>query len=121
VKINPLIKKGRLMTPMLPPDMPLWISRMLPKNNIRYSVNVGDFQNMHVTESGQGFPVLMLHGNPTWGILYRRIMDRLADEKIRCIAPDLIGFGFSSKPREIKEHTLENHARWLGVKNGTGS
>jgi len=102
------------MPPMLPPDMPLWISKMLPKNNIRYSVNVDDFHYMHVTESGQGFPVLMLHGNPTWGILYRRIMERLAGEEIRCIAPDLIGLGFSSKPRSINEHTLENHARWIG-------
>ncbi len=102
------------MTLMLPPDMPLWISKMLPKNNIRYSVNVDDSQNMHVMESGQGFPVLMLHGNPTWGILYRRIMDRLADAEVRCIAPDLIGLGFSSRPRSINEHTLENHARWLG-------
>ena len=70
---------------------------------------------MHVTEAGQGFPVLMLHGNPTWGILYRRIMDRLAGEEIRCIAPDLIGLGFSSKPREMADHTLENHARWIGA------
>ncbi len=102
------------MTPILPPDMPLWISKMLPKNNIRYSVNVDDCQNMHVMESGQGFPVLMLHGNPTWGLLYRRIMDRMADDEIRCIAPDLIGLGFSSKPRSMDEHTLENHARWVG-------
>lgn len=103
------------MTPMLPPDMPLWISKMLPPNNIRYSVNVDDQQVMHVTESGQGFPVLMLHGNPTWGILYRRVMERLADDEIRCIAPDLIGLGFSSKPRSMDEHTLENHARWIGA------
>jgi len=102
------------MTLMLPPDMPLWISKMLPKNNIRYSVKVSDSHHMHVTESGQGFPVLMLHGNPTWGILYRRVMDRLASEEIRCIAPDLIGLGFSSKPRSINEHTLETHACWVG-------
>ncbi len=102
------------MTPMLPPDLPLWISKMLPTNNIRYCVNVDDHHTMHVTESGQGFPVLMLHGNPTWGILYRRVMDQLAGEEIRCIAPDLIGLGFSSKPRSMDEHTLENHARWIG-------
>lgn len=103
------------MTPMLPPDLPLWISKMLPTNNIRYCVKVDDHQIMHVTESGQGFPVLMLHGNPTWGILYRRVMEKLAGEEIRCIAPDLIGLGFSSKPRSMDEHTLENHARWVGA------
>jgi len=99
---------------MMPPEMPLWISKMLPENNIRYCLDVGDSQTMHVTESGQGLPVLMLHGNPTWGFLYRRIMNCLAEEEIRCIAPDLIGLGFSSKPGSLGAHTLENHARWLG-------
>jgi pimeloyl-ACP methyl ester carboxylesterase len=99
---------------MQPPEIPLWISKMLPENNIRYAIDVGNGQSMHVTESGQGFPVLMLHGNPTWGFLYRRIMDRLAGKEIRCIAPDLIGLGFSSKPGSINQHTLENHAQWVG-------
>ncbi len=103
------------MNLILPPEMPFWISKMLPDNNIRYSMDVGNGETMHVTESGQGFPVLMLHGNPTWGFLYRRIMERLSGEEIRCIAPDLIGLGFSSKPGEISQHTLENHARWLGA------
>jgi haloalkane dehalogenase len=99
---------------MLPPEIPFWISKMLPDNNIRYSMDVGNGETMHVTESGQGFPVLMLHGNPTWGFLYRRVMERLSGEEIRCIAPDLIGLGFSSKPGEMRQHTLANHAQWLG-------
>ncbi len=103
-----------MIHPMLPPDMPFWISKMLPPNNIRYAVEVGDQQQMHVMETGQGVPVLMMHGNPTWSFLYRRIMARLADAEIRCITPDLIGLGFSSKPRSFQQHTLENHARWLG-------
>jgi pimeloyl-ACP methyl ester carboxylesterase len=102
------------MNLMLPPEIPVWISKMLPENNIRYAIDVGNGQSMHVTESGEGFPVLMLHGNPTWGFLYRRVMDRLAGEEIRCIAPDLIGLGFSSKPGSINQHTLENHAQWVG-------
>jgi cis-3-alkyl-4-acyloxetan-2-one decarboxylase len=104
-----------MIRPLLPPDMPFWIGKMLPKNHIRYVIDVGDQQQMHVMEAGQGLPVLMVHGNPTWGFLYRRIMDRIADDQIRCIAPDLIGLGFSSKPRSIQSHTLENHARWLGT------
>jgi haloalkane dehalogenase len=102
------------MNLMLPPEIPFWISKMLPDNNIRYSMDVGNGETMHVTESGQGFPVLMLHGNPTWGFLYRRVMERLSGEEIRCIAPDLIGLGFSSKPGEMRQHTLANHAQWLG-------
>ncbi len=100
---------------MPPPDLPLWISRMLPTHNMRYCVQVDDQHVMHVTESGHGFPVLMLHGNPTWGILYRRIMEQLEDKTARCIAPDLIGLGFSSKPAKMTAHTLENHARWVGA------
>jgi len=42
-------------------------------------------------------------------------MNRLAGEEIRCIAPDLIGLGFSSKPGSMDDHTLENHARWIGA------
>lgn len=104
-----------MIRPMLPPDMPFWIGRMLPKNHIRYVIDVGDQQQMHVMETGQGLPVLMVHGNPTWGFLYRRIIERVDGDELRCIAPDLIGLGFSSKPRSIQWHTLENHARWLGV------
>jgi haloalkane dehalogenase len=107
--------KEKPMRLMPPPDMPLWISKMLPTHNIRYCVDVGDRKVMHVTESGHGFPVFMLHGNPTWGILYRRVMERMLDGEVRCIAPDLIGLGFSSKPREMAAHTLENHARWIGA------
>jgi cis-3-alkyl-4-acyloxetan-2-one decarboxylase len=69
---------------------------------------------MHVMEAGQGRPVLMIHGNPTWGFLYRKVAALLADEPLRLILPDLIGLGFSDKPREGGEHQLEAHARWLG-------
>ena len=58
--------------------------------------------------------MLMLHGNPTWGFLYRRVMAALGDEPVRLLAPDLVGLGFSDRPRRASEHTLENHAHWLG-------
>ncbi len=103
------------MTMMSPPSIPNWIETMLPAGNRRIAVNVGDHQRIHVMEVGEGFPVLMLHGNPTWGFLYRKIMEQLSGENLRCIAPDLIGLGFSTKPGRIHEHTLENHAAWLGA------
>lgn len=96
------------------PDMPDWIEKMLPEGHRRYCVDVGDRQTMHVMEAGEGFPVLMLHGNPTWGFLYRKIMERLSGQNLRCIAPDIIGLGFSTKPGRLEDHTLENHAAWLG-------
>jgi haloalkane dehalogenase len=108
-------KKGNMpmIQPMLPPDIPLWISKMLPQNNIRYTIDVSG-QAMHVMECGDGMPVLMLHGNPTWGFLYRRVIGQLSGNDFRCIVPDLIGLGFSSKPQSYEFHTLENHARWIG-------
>jgi cis-3-alkyl-4-acyloxetan-2-one decarboxylase len=102
------------MNLMSPPVIPDWIEKMLPEGNRRYGINVDDQKIMHVMETGKGFPVLVLHGNPTWGFLYRKIMMRLSGQSLRCIAPDLIGLGFSTKPDRIEDHTLENHAAWLG-------
>jgi len=71
---------------------------------------------MHVLEWGppDGTPVLMVHGNPTWGFLWRKVVAKLLDRNLRLICPDLIGLGLSSKP-EVREHTLENHGEWLGA------
>jgi cis-3-alkyl-4-acyloxetan-2-one decarboxylase len=101
------------MEDLLTPAMPDWISDMLPEGVRRRAVHIGD-QRMHVMEWGQGMPVLMLHGNPTWGFLYRKVAHLLKDLPFHCIAPDLIGLGFSSKPQSLKEHSLLNHASWMG-------
>jgi haloalkane dehalogenase len=70
---------------------------------------------MHVVERGTGRPVVLLHGNPTWGFLYRKVAVELADAPLRLVVPDLVGLGFSDKPRSAAEHSLESHARWLGA------
>jgi haloalkane dehalogenase len=70
---------------------------------------------MHVMEQGEGRPVVMLHGNPTWGYLWRKVAVALAGEPLRIILPDLVGLGLSDKPRDPSAHTLENHARWFGA------
>ena len=102
------------MTRLPPPDLPEWLARMLPEGILRYCLEV-DGERMHVMELGRGRPVLMLHGNPTWGFLYRKVAAALAGEEFRVILPDLIGLGLSSKPRRFDAHTLENHARWVGA------
>jgi haloalkane dehalogenase len=45
-------------------------------------------------------PVLLMHGEPPWSFLYRRIVARLAARGHRAVAPDLVGFGRSDKPAE---------------------
>lgn len=52
---------------------------------------------MHYLDEGDGFPVLMVHGNPTWSFYYRNLVLGLRDEH-RCIVPDHIGCGLSEKP-----------------------
>ena len=94
------------------PDLPEWIAKELPFT--RYRVAVGDGLRMHVMETGRGRPVLMVHGNPTWGFLYRKVAMCLQGQGLRLIMPDLIGFGLSDKPRDFSVHTIRNHSKWLG-------
>jgi haloalkane dehalogenase len=90
------------------PPIPAWIERMLPFR--RYAVDVG--VRMHVMEAGEGLPVVLLHGNPTWGFLYRRVAQALAQSPFRLIVPDLVGLGYSERV-PFEAHTIENHARWM--------
>lgn len=80
----------------------------------RYRVDVGG-RRMHVMEQGQGLPVILLHGNPSWSFLYRLVARELAGDDVRVIMPDLIGLGFSDKPSDPTEHQLENHQRWMAA------
>ncbi|HRE89829.1 MAG TPA: alpha/beta fold hydrolase [Myxococcota bacterium] len=70
-------------------------------------------QSMHVMERGSGVPVVMLHGNPTWSYLWRKVAARLDPTRYRVVMPDLVGLGFSSRPA-ASAHTLEDHIAWFG-------
>jgi haloalkane dehalogenase len=65
---------------------------------------------MHFVDEGEGDPVLLLHGEPTWGFLYRRLIAPLS-EVGRAVVPDLFGFGRSDKPTRIDDYSLEFHHR----------
>jgi haloalkane dehalogenase len=60
-----------------------------------------------------GQPVLLLHGEPSWSFLYRKVMPVLAAAGLRAIAADLIGFGRSDKPAEMSDHTYARHVEWV--------
>jgi haloalkane dehalogenase len=68
---------------------------------------------MAYVEAGQGDPILCLHGEPTWGYLYRHMIPVLA-EAGRVVVPDLIGFGRSDKPVAANAYSYRSHVRWLG-------
>ena len=89
------------------PIIPSWLLDQLP---YRHSwIDVG--KSMHLMEKGQGKPIVMVHGNPMWGYLYKKVLDGL-DNSRKYIIPDLIGFGFSEKIT-LHEHSLEAHSNWM--------
>ena len=89
------------------PPLPDWLAPELPFD--RYSVEL-DGHRLHVMEQGEGRPVVLVHGNPTWGFLWRKVMKELTGEPLRLVVPDLLGLGLSDKPRDPGVHTLETHA-----------
>jgi alpha-beta hydrolase superfamily lysophospholipase len=64
---------------------------------------------MHYVDEGAGDPVVLLHGNPTWGFLYRDFVEPLTQAGYRVIVPDMIGFGLSEKPTREDAHSLDGH------------
>lgn len=67
----------------------------------------------HYVDEGEGDPVVMLHGNPTWSIYYRELIKALKPS-YRCIAPDHIGCGLSEKPDDsCYDYTLEQRVNDL--------
>ncbi len=97
------------MTDRVPaPPLPAFLQRELP---FRRSLVDADGLRIHVMEAGEGAPVVLLHGNPTWGYLWRKIAKRLEAAPLRLVMPDLAGLGLSDKPRDPSFHTLERHAR----------
>lgn len=60
-----------------------------------------------------GLTVLLLHGEPSWSYLYRKMIPVLLDASLRVIAPDLVGFGRSDKPVQPSDYTYARHVAWM--------
>ncbi len=73
----------------------------------------GDLRLAHL-DVGEGPPVVLWHGEPTWSYLWRHVIPPIVAAGFRCIAPDLPGFGRSDKPREIAWHAYDTHAALAG-------
>jgi haloalkane dehalogenase len=56
---------------------------------------------------------LLLHGEPSWSFLYRHVIAVLVGAGVRCVAPDLVGFGRSDKPLAMGDHTYARHVEWV--------
>jgi haloalkane dehalogenase len=81
----------------------------------RYAEVDADGLRLAYVEAGppDGEPVLLLHGEPSWSFLYRKVIPVLAGAGLRAIAPDLIGFGRSDKPAEMADHSYARHVEWV--------
>ena len=77
----------------------------------RYA-EVGEGVRMAYVDEGAGPVVVLLHGEPSWSYLYRRMVGPLVDAGFRVVAPDLVGFGRSDKPALVEDHTYARHVAW---------
>ena len=70
---------------------------------------------VHYLDEGpsDGAVVLLMHGEPSWCFLYRKMIPVLTAAGLRCVAPDLVGFGRSDKPTERTDYTYARHVEWM--------
>ena len=74
-----------------------------------------DGLRMHYVDEGprDAAPVLLLHGEPSWSYLYRKMIPIISSAGHRAIAPDIIGFGRSDKPVNRDDYTYQRHVDWM--------
>ncbi len=74
----------------------------------------GSLRIHHLDEGDpDGEVVLMLHGEPSWSYLYRKMIPILVEAGFRAVAPDLVGFGRSDKPARREDYTYARHVEWM--------
>jgi len=92
-------------------SVPNWIDRQeYPFEPQHFQVDAG---RLHYIDEGSGSPVVMVHGNPTWSFVYRKLIKQLRRE-YRCVAMDHLGFGLSDTPRGWS-YLPEDHASNLAA------
>ncbi len=94
------------------PALPSFLVSELPQRRRAYRLERGRDAGklVHFIDHGpeRSRPVLMIHGNPTWSFLWRKVINRLPE--MRCVAPDLLGFGLSDRLPRLEDHSIERHA-----------
>jgi haloalkane dehalogenase len=73
-----------------------------------------DGLRMAYIDEGEGQPVVLFHGEPTWSFLWRTVIAELLAKGFRCVAPDLIGFGRSDKPTDVHWYSYDGHTESVG-------
>jgi haloalkane dehalogenase len=78
----------------------------------RYA-ETSDGLRMAYVDEGAGPVVVLLHGEPSWGFLYRTMIPVFLQNGFRVVVPDLIGFGRSDKPAATADYTYARHIEWV--------
>lgn len=75
----------------------------------------GGALRVHYVDEGprDAAPILLMHGEPSWCYLYRKMIPILVAAGHRAIAPDLVGFGRSDKPDKRTDYTYQRHVDWM--------
>ena len=84
-------------------------------NYVEVDDQEGGKLRMHYVDEGpkDGQLVVMIHGNPTWSYMWRKLIPVLAGKGYRAIAIDLIGSGRSDKPTKMTDYTIGRHEAWV--------
>lgn len=88
---------------------PDWVSDELFPFESRF-FDTPDGQRMHYVDEGDGPAIVFVHGNPSWSFEFRHLIADLRSD-YRCIAPDHVGFGLSSRSDDEDDHHPHAHAR----------
>jgi len=84
-------------------------------NYVEIADGEGGVLRVHYVDEGprDAEPVLLMHGEPSWSYLYRKMIPTITRAGFRAVAPDLVGFGRSDKPAERSDYTYERHVEWM--------
>jgi haloalkane dehalogenase len=94
-----------------PPPLPEFLATELPFDRCSYTLESGELagKTLHLIDHGprEARPIFLVHGNPTWSFLWRKVIQRLPD--LRSVAPDLLGLGLSDKLPRLADHSVARH------------
>ncbi|MCF8111145.1 MAG: haloalkane dehalogenase [Desulfobacteraceae bacterium] len=84
-------------------------------NYVHIDDGEGGSLRVHYVDEGpeSAEPVLLMHGEPTWSYLYRKMIPIITRQGYRAIAPDLVGFGRSDKPADRADYTYRRYVDWM--------
>jgi pimeloyl-ACP methyl ester carboxylesterase len=105
------------MAEVEPQRLPPFLDAALPFGRSAYVLERGADRGrrLHLIDHGHRMAqvVLLLHGNPTWSFLWRKVIGLLPPRRFRCVAPDLLGFGLSDKLPAPADHSVDRHLEAL--------